>query len=248
MRKLLTRTAMLYLGLGLLAINAAFAQEAVIRTRLQERFPGLGKIDEVSKSPIAGLYEVRIGHDIFYSDGQGNYLVQGTIIDTRTRADLTQARIAKLSAIDFSTLPLRDSIVWKQGSGARKLVVFADPNCGYCKRFERELPALQDATIYLFLYPILGSDSIERSQNIWCAADPAKAWRDWMLDGRVPPATTGSCDTSALDRVAALGRKHRVTGTPTLVLESGQRVVGAVSGGELQRHLNAPTQAPQRKQ
>lgn len=237
------RNALLCLLPGLVAVNGAFAQEAGIRAKLQERIPGLGKIDEVSKSPIAGLYEVRIANDVFYVDEQGNYLIQGSLVDTRTRIDLTQARIAKLTAFDFAALPLKDAITWKQGSGARKLVMFADPNCGYCRRFERDLPSLQDVTIHLFLYPVLGADSVEKSQNIWCAADPPKTWRDWMLDGRAPPKTAGPCDTSALDRIAALGRKHRVTGTPTLVLENGQRVVGAVPVGELQKHLSAATLA-----
>jgi thiol:disulfide interchange protein DsbC len=162
---------------GLLC-TAASAQEAVIRKNLAERLTNLPQIDEVSQSPVPGLYEVRIGTDIFYSDEQGNYLIRGSILDTRTRSDLTQARINKLTAIDFATLPLKDAIVWKQGTGARKMVVFADPNCGYCKRFEKDLGNVKNVTVYTFLYPILGGDSPEKSRNIWCAKDATKVWRD----------------------------------------------------------------------
>jgi len=224
---------------GLLLCATAFAQEAVIRKNLAERLTDLPKIDEVSKSPIPGLYEVRIGTEIFYSDEQGNYLFQGSILDTRTRTDLTQARINKLTAIDFATLPLKDAIVWKQGTGARKMVVFADPNCGYCKRFEKGLGDVKDVTVYTFLYPILGGDSPEKSRNIWCAKDATKVWRDWMVDGKAPPRTLGQCDASAIERNTELGRKHRVTGTPTLLFQDGTRIPGALSADQLEKQLIA---------
>jgi thiol:disulfide interchange protein DsbC len=223
-----------------LAAGAAFADEAVIRKNLAERLPNLPKIDEVSKSPIPGIFEVRIGSDIIYTDEQGSYLIQGELIDTRTRANLTEARIAKLTAIDFAKLPLKDAIAIKQGSGARKMAVFVDPNCGYCKRFERDVAALKDVTVYTFLYPILGPDSISKSRDIWCAKDQTKAWRDWMLNGSVPAsAADAKCDSTALARNTELGRKHRVQGTPATVFEDGTRAPGAVPAAELEKQLVA---------
>jgi thiol:disulfide interchange protein DsbC len=135
----------------------ALAQEAVIRKNLSERLPDFPKIDEISRSPIAGLYEVRYnGTEILYADAAGDHIVvQGAIIETRTRTDLTEQRMEKLLAIDFAQLPLKDAIVIKQGTGARKVAVFVDPNCGYCKRFERDLAAVKDLTVYTFLLPIL---------------------------------------------------------------------------------------------
>jgi thiol:disulfide interchange protein DsbC len=222
----------------------AFAQEAAIRKNLEQRLPDLPKIDEISKSPIPGLYEVRVGNEIFYADEQGNHLIQGSMVDTRTRTDLTQARIDKLTAIDFAKLPLKDALVWKQGTGARKLAVFADPNCGYCKRFERDLVNVKDVTVYTFLFPMLGGDSPEKSRNIWCAKDATKAWREWMLEGKTPPRSMGQCDVGALDRNIALARKHRVNGTPALVFENGTRVPGALPAAEVEKQLVAARAKP----
>jgi thiol:disulfide interchange protein DsbC len=227
----------LLLCVALLAVQPAWAQEAQIRKNLAERLPNLPKIDEVSKTPIPGLYEVRIGQDIVYADEQGNYLIQGNLIDTKTRTDLTEARINKLGAIDFASLPLKDAVVIKQGNGTRRLAVFGDPNCGYCKRFERDLAKLQDVTIYTFLYPILGPDSTAKSKDIWCAADSAKVWRAWMVDGVTPPKSMGQCDTAALERNVAFGKKHRVQGTPAAVFEDGTRVPGAVPLEQLEKAL-----------
>ncbi len=222
----------------------AFAGEAEIRKALAERLPDLGKVDEATKSPIAGLYEVRIGTEIYYTDDNGNYLIEGQLLDTKARTNLTEARVAKLTAIDFASLPLKDAIVSKQGDGSRKLVVFADPNCGYCKRFEREARAARNVTIYTFLYPILGNDSVDKSRNIWCAKDRDKVWADWMVDGTLPPKMMGDCDSSALQRNAALGRKHKVNGTPALVFEDGKRVPGAMSLGDLEKQLLASAKKP----
>ncbi len=222
---------------ALFAGQAALAQEAQIRKNLAERLPNLPKIDEVSKTPIPGLYEVRIGQEILYADEQGNYLVQGNLIDTKTRIDLTEARLAKLTAIDFASLPLKDAVVIKQGNGARRMAVFVDPNCGYCKRFERDLVKLPDVTIYTFLYPILGPDSNAKSKDIWCAPDSGKAWRAWMVDGVAPPKSIGKCDVAALERNVEFGKKYRVQGTPAIVFEDGSRVPGAIPMEQVEKYL-----------
>jgi thiol:disulfide interchange protein DsbC len=225
------------------AVLPAVADEAAIRKAIAERLPDLPKIDEVSKTPIPGVYELRFGAEILYTDETGSHLIQGEIIETKTRDNLTEARIAKLTAIDFAKLPLKDAIVYKQGTGARKLVVFADPNCTYCKKFERDLSSVKDVTVYTFLFPILGGDSPDKSRDIWCAKDNTKAWRDWMVSGTTPPRSIGQCDTAALARNVELGRKHRVNGTPALVFEDGKRIPGALPPDQIEKHLAAARKA-----
>ena len=214
-------------------------QEALIRKHLAERIPDFPKIDEISKTAIPGLYEVRIGTELVYTDALGDHLIQGNIIETKTRTDLTQVRIDKITAIDFAALPLKDAIVWKQGTGARKLVVFADPNCAYCKKFENDMQQVKDVTVYTFLIPILGGDSPEKTRNIWCAKDNSVAWRDWMIKGAAAPRSMGNCDVSALQRNVAMAKKFRVTGTPSLVFEDGKRVPGALPPAEVEKQLIA---------
>jgi thiol:disulfide interchange protein DsbC len=213
------------------------AQEAAIRKNIAERLPKFPKIDEVSKSTVPGLYELRIGNDILYTDENGDFLIQGSIMDTKAQVNLTQARVDKLTAINFAALPLKDAIVWKQGTGARKLAVFADPNCGYCRQFEKDMIHLKDVTVYTFLMPILGGDSPQKSHHIWCANDNAAAWRNWMLQGIAPPKSIGPCDDSAIARNLALGQKHQLMVTPSLVFEDGKRFKGAVPAEQVERQL-----------
>jgi thiol:disulfide interchange protein DsbC len=215
------------------------ADEAAIRKALAERLPTLPKIEEITKSPIAGLYEVRYGSaDILYSDEKGDFiLISGSLIDTKSRVDLTEARVDKLTAVDFDKLPVKDSMAIRQGSGARKMAVFVDPNCGYCKRFERDLATLKDVTIYTFLLPILGPDSTVKVRDIWCAKEPSQAWRAWMLDGVSPQRNIGKCDTAAIDRNLEFAKKHRVNGTPAVFFADGTRKPGVIPSDQLEQLL-----------
>ncbi len=233
--KTLLALLLLWTGLG------AGAQEATIRKNLGERIPQLKNIDEVSRSPLPGLFEIRVnGTDIFYTDAEGNFLIQGSLIDTRQRRNLTEERVEKLSSINFDSLPVKDAFTIVRGNGKRKLAVFEDPNCGYCKRFERDLQKVDNVTIHMFLYPILGADSGDKSRQIWCARDPAKAWTDWMVRDQAPAQTvTAACDVAAITRNVEFGRKHKISGTPTLLFADGSRVPGAISAAQVEKYLSA---------
>ena len=214
----------------------AQGQEALIRKNLAERIPQLPKIDEVTRTPMAGLYEVRVdGTEIYYTDAEANFLIQGQLIDTRSRRNITEERVDKLSAIDFAALPIKDAITLVRGNGKRKLAVFEDPNCGFCKRFERDLAKVDNITVYLFLYPVLSANSVDKSKAIWCATDPASAWHNTMVNEQTPKAT--SCNTAAIDRNLEFGRKYKITGTPTLFAEDGTRVPGAINTTQIEKLL-----------
>ncbi|TFY97502.1 DsbC family protein [Ramlibacter rhizophilus] len=221
---------------GLAGAALAQSPEATIRKNLAERVPQLGKIDEISKTPMAGLWEVRVGTDILYTDADGQFLIQGALLDTKARRNLTEERVDKLMAIDFSALPLKDAFTIVRGNGKRKMAVFQDPNCGYCKRFERDLQKVDNVTIHMFLYPILGPDSTAKSRSIWCAKDKGKTWADWMVRDQ-PPPEAASCDTGALARNVEFGRKYKITGTPTLIFADGSRVPGAIAAAQVEQHL-----------
>ena len=220
-----------------LACGASVAQEAQIRKNIAQRLPQLKGLEEVSKTAIPGIYELRMnGSEIFYTDAQANYLIEGSIIDIRAKRNLTEERVAKLTAVKFDDLPLKDAFTIVRGNGKRKVAVFEDPNCGYCKRFERDLQKIDNVTIYMFLYPILGADSVDKSKAIWCAKDPAKAWQDWMV--RDQPASAASCDAAALTRNTEFGRTYKITGTPTLFFIDGTRVPGAVDAAQVEKMLS----------
>ena len=229
----------------LLALSAVFfspslfaqGEEALIRKNLKERMPHIQPIDEVRRTPMNGLFELRVdGTEIYYTDATGSYLLQGQLIDTKSQRNLTDERVQKITAIDFKSLPIKDAITIVRGNGERKLAVFEDPNCGYCKRFERDLAKADNITVYLFLLPILGKDSLEKSKSIWCAKEPGKSWQDWMVRDQSP--ASAACDTTALKRNTEFGQKMKITGTPTLVFADGTRVPGAIELAQIEKLLS----------
>lgn len=214
------------------------AQEAAIRANIGKRIPQLKDIDEVRKTAIPGIYEIRVnGAEVYYTDATGDHLFQGNLFATKGKElrNLTEERINKLTAVKFESLPFKDAFTIVRGNGQRKVAVFEDPNCGYCKRFERDLQKVDNVTIYMFLYPILGPDSTEKSKAIWCAKDKAKAWQDWMVRDQLPKVA--NCDSTAITRNVEIGRKYKITGTPTLIFADGTRVPGAIGAADVEKYL-----------
>lgn len=226
----------LSVGLPAHAAKTDDAQSAKIRQALTERIPQLSDIEEIRATPMKGLYEVRMGTDVFYTDATGDFLIQGELFDTKAKHNLTEERINQLTQIDFASLRFDDAFKLVRGDGSRQIAVFEDPNCGYCKRFERDMRELDNVTVHIFLYPILSPDSFEKSRDIWCAANPEKAWNDWMLNDKKP--ATQECETiDALQRNLAFGKQYKITGTPTIVFEDGTRVPGAVPRQQVEKKL-----------
>lgn len=216
------------------------AQNAAIRQGVATNLPSLPAIDDIRETPFKGLFEVRMGTDVLYTDATGSYLLQGELVDLKSKRNLTQERLTALSAIDIKQLPMQDAFVTKRGKGERQLVVFADPNCGYCKRFEAELAKIDNVTVHTFLYPILGQDSVTKSRDIWCAKNPSQVWDDWMLKGKAIASASCSAERQAtLRRNVEFGQKHKIEGTPTLLFANGQRVPGALDAQQIERLLTS---------
>ncbi|WP_242671304.1 DsbC family protein [Hylemonella gracilis] len=220
------------------------ATAATIRKNLSARLPKMPAIDEVRALPLAGgtsLYEIRVGQDIFYTDAQGQHLIQGQIIDLQSQRNLTEERTEQLSAVRYQDLPFDDAFTIRHGKGERQLAVFSDPECGYCRRLERELADIDNVTIHVFLYPVLGQQSTEKAQAVWCTASDqrARTWQDWMLKG-TPPAAQANCSQRTLDALARnleFGRKHRIQGTPTLFFANDVRAPGALSARQIEQQF-----------
>ena len=225
-------------SLSLLATTAfaETAQEQTVRKLIEPRLGEEAKIDSVTKTPYGGLYEIRTGAEILYTDEKAQYLFVGRVLDSKTLQDYTKARQDDLNKIKFSDLPLESAIKTVKGNGKRVIAVFEDPNCSYCKKFRQSLQDVDNLTVYTFMYNILSPDSVVRSKNVWCTADRSKAWDDWMLNGKAAATAAVSCATPN-EKVLALGQKMRVTGTPTVFFTDGTRVPGAIDAKALEARL-----------
>lgn len=215
---------------------AETAQEAAVKKLIEPRIGEGVKVQSVTKTPYSGLFEVRVGNDILYTDEKAKYLFVGRVLDTQTYQDYTKARIDEISKVKFSDFPLESALKTVKGNGKRVIAIFEDPNCGYCKRFRQTLDGVDNITVYTFMYNILSEDSSVKSKNVWCSADRNKAWDDWMLNGKAAPAAAESCATPN-EKIFELGRKLKITGTPTIFFTDGTRIPGAVDVKALEAKL-----------
>lgn len=235
--KLVQRFALSFLFVLTLPALAQSIEEKLKKTLTQRLGDGT-QIETIIKTPYNGLYEVKVGNEIIYSDAEGKFVFIGRILDTETSKDITQSRLDEINKIKFTDLPLDAAVKSVKGTGKRVIAVFEDPNCGYCKRFRKTLADTKDITVYTFMYPILSDDSRTKVKNVWCSADKAKTWDDWMLNGKTPAAAAESCNaTASTDKVVELGRKLKVTGTPTIFFTDGSRVPGAIDSKALESRL-----------
>lgn len=222
--------------------HLAFADEASLKKLVENAYPKF-KVESVVKTPYAGLYEVFMGGQIIYTDEKFSFLIaEGRLVDPKSKKDVTGERMEELTKIDFNSLPLDQAIKVVKGNGSRKLVVFSDVDCPYCKRLEQnELVNVTDVTIYTFLYPLvqLHPDSAAKSKSIWCADNRVKAWQDWILKGQLP-TSAGNCEVP-LEKVGELARKVGVNSTPTLFFADGKRMMGAQPYKEIEKSLQAAT-------
>lgn len=216
--------------------SALFADEAEIKKGMEAKLGA--KVVSVTKAGYLGLYEVYADGNIFYTDEKLTaILVGGQLIDARNMKNMTDDRMKKLTAIKFGELPLERAIKHVRGDGRRVLATFEDPNCGYCKRLAKDILKLDNVTVYTFLYPILSEDSVRKSKQIWCSADRAKVWNDWMVDGKAPSGRD-DCDTTAVSKNQEFGRKLNISGTPTIFFADGERVPGAMSTDRIEQKLS----------
>jgi len=240
MNKLIRRIS---ITTALMLVSAMPAQAqtnemSALREKLQNSMPDV-RIGEIRRTPW-GLYEVVAnGIQVFYTDEKGDIGFFGRAVELKTKTDLSQQRLADLRRIDFAKLPLEKAIVRVNGAGTRKLALFADPDCPFCREMEPDLARLKDVTIYTFLYPLsIHPDAMRKSTLIWCSPDRAKAWDDWMLRGKLPENGSLSCPTPILE-LAELAKRLNIDGTPGMVFADGKLVPGSIRPDEIEANLSA---------
>jgi len=236
------RLSILLIALLSLTSLSLRADEAAIRQAFAERYPKM-PIKSVTATAIPGLYEIYLGGQMVYADEKGDHLLVGSLVDTKTRVNLTQQRMQALSTVKFDSLPFDKAIALVKGNGERKIAVFSDPDCPFCKKLEQELAKIDNLTVYLFLMPIaeLHPNATGISKDIWCSEDRAKAWSAYMLEGKKPEGGK-VCDTP-IDAIASLTSELGIAGTPAIVLADGRRLDGALPAAKLEAMLPKSVEA-----
>jgi thiol:disulfide interchange protein DsbC len=239
---MLIRILTVMFGMLALLAGVACADEASIRAEFLKKYPQ-ANVESITKTPYLGLYEMLVDGEVIYTDADFNYLIVGSIIETKTKTNLTDARQREIEdkklkalAFPFDQLPFDLAIKKVKGDGSRKVAVFSDPDCPFCRRLEKDLEKVTDVTIYIFLFPIeqLHPKAPEMSRAIWCSPDRVKAWDEYMLKGIAPKSA--KCD-NPVDKLVAYGQSKKINGTPTIFFADGKRIPGAIPAERFQELL-----------
>ena len=221
---------------------AAIADEAMIRKALEPKI-GSARIEGIAPSPLAGLWEVRLrnaeGLQIVYTDAAGTHVILGNLVELRSSRNLTEERMRKLTAIDFTSLPLDQAVKIQRGNGKRVMAMFSDPYCPACRKFEAQLAQIDNMTVYVFMFPVIRPENADHSRAVWCSPDRAKAWLELAANARPKvPSAAPSCGANAVEKSLELGRKLGVNSTPTLFLTNGERFTGGLAAADLREALD----------
>lgn len=223
--------------------NVEPPQKEMLEKTVRGYFPDFPSIKEVKLMDNLGLYEVITEPtNVFYFDKGLNFIIipNGGVIDMKSKQNLSQYSLSKIYPTYFKNLNYADAIKEVRGKGTRKLVVFADVNCGYCKKLFSETQSLKDITIYTFLVDIL--DSKPSAINVWCSKDSAKALEDLYLTGKAAATATGKCLTNnPIDRNGKLARDIGISGTPSLMFASGKFVPSYIPLEAIEEELKKPS-------
>ena len=228
---------------GALALLAGVAHAAdntgQVRRALSKLLPDFPASAHIVKTPYAGLFFNDTATTEIYTDATGSFLFSGSILDTRSGVNVTQARVQELQKVDWKNLPLKDSFKVVYGNGARQVAVFEDPYCPFCRQFDKNLAKAGNMTVHVFLYPVITKNSPAKSRQIWCAPHPGEAWQAWMTEHKEPPAAPAGCHSDVLQSNLELGQKLNIQSTPTTFLHDGTRITGAIEYADLVKALDS---------
>ena len=222
--------------LAMTLISPVFAGEEAVRAALTKAMPSL-TVDSIQSSEIEGLYEVVIGSKIVYVSSDGNYLLQGQLIDIAARKDLTEARLSGSRVKALAAIAPEEMLVFTADQPKYKITVFTDIDCGYCRKLHREIDQYlaRGISVHYMFYPRagLGTESYDKAVSVWCAQDQHAALTA-AKSGQDPVKKT--CD-NPIKKHMALASNFGLSGTPMMGSEKGTIFAGYMPPEQLEKAL-----------
>jgi thiol:disulfide interchange protein DsbC len=246
MKKILI-SALLSLSLfsGMQVAMADTPQETAMLAKIQKAYPTLS-VEKVTWLPNVKLYQVDLKDTYVPSYTNENidyFILQGQVIDPKNKTNISAQADTNEVVRMFKSLPTKDAIVYKYGKGTRKIAIFTDPDCPFCRATDQDIHTnltKSDVTIYYYMNPLTGiqghEDAAIKAAKLWCSPDRNKAWLDWMLRGQMP-TNAGTCD-NPVARTRDFAAKIGFNSTPTLIFDNGFVYRGQIDSANINAILS----------
>lgn len=216
--------------------TTALADEASVALGLSAVIPNISK-DNVSKTPITGLYQVLVGARVIYASEDGRYIIQGEMVDLVNRKNMTEQALNTTRQRELAKIDEKSMIIFPAKNEKHKITIFSDIDCGYCRKLHAQINDYTDAgiTVRYLLFPRTGpeTESYIKAVSVWCAEDRNQALTDAKLNNKVINKT---CENPVDDHMA-LGQVFGVAGTPAIIADNGVMIPGFVPAKELIQHV-----------
>lgn len=225
---------MITMNAGAVETQSFDAVEAKIRALVPN-----AKTIAVSETPITGVLQVQINSDIVYVTDDGQYLLQGQIMDIDTKANLTDQAMSGIRLSLLTDLKKEEQISFAPEEPKYELIVFTDIDCGYCRKLHNQMDGYneQGIAINYMAFPRagIGSDSYDKFVSVWCSADQQEAMT--LAKNGTDPLPQ-KCPNPIADQYE-LGREVGVTGTPALLTSDGTLIPGYMPPEQLRQRLDS---------
>lgn len=220
------------------------AVPADVRARVVAKLPG-AKAEDVTFSPIPGLYEVTLGGMIVYVSSDGQHLVSGNVYDLDSQVNLTAARRSAARAKALAGAKEDEMIIFGPASAKMTVTVFTDIDCGFCRRFHNQIAEINKAGVRVryMMFPRTGpgTESWRKAEAVWCSKDR----RDALTRAKKgEDLKTKPCpESESIKTQWAFGEDLGVEGTPAIFTQTGDYIGGFMTPGQLVQSIQEAQRA-----
>lgn len=208
-----------------------------------------GTVTSVKQSPAKGLFELLVEREgqkgVILMDYGKKHLIQGMVVDIETlqpasahQQNIPQPR--QQTSVDVTTIPVKNAVIMGNPNGSKKIYVFTDPDCPYCRKGHVELKKLAgiapDVAIYVMLYPLpMHPAAYDKSRTVF--ETMSQDLLDKAFEGKEVPKPTKESSKKAIDEIVKFANAHGINGTPTMVMQDGKIEVGMRDAETLKKML-----------
>lgn len=209
-------------------------------------------VKSVKPAPARGLFEVLFekggGIGLVFIDFAKKHLLEGQVMNLATKQPVIAheqelPKPKQFTGVDPKLIPVQHAFTIGNPKGSKKMYVFTDPDCPYCRNLHPELIKLEklmpDLAIHIMLYPLqqLHPQAYDKARVV--LSSKSRQNLDKAFEGKELPKPKGAEGKASVDAIIQFSQEQGINGTPTILLPNGSPYQGARSAEAIQKSIVA---------